>query len=285
MPRAMRVLDLSDPRHAFASELRKLRDGAVRRPVGRDTRETDKSKQDEPLSVDELCIRYKVSRASIYTALSGTRIPSRRTLLAMVRAWAPRGDEDISEWMTRRLQAEQGSTSAEDASKSTQPAGLPDGESEAAPARQRGDAPLPISKDPDQQSKAEHEQHASIDLDSLPELSRLRLGTLLQSVRKRRGIPTKGVAYHCNVSYSMASAVLRGFSSPSPDLLERMLDSVSATQEERVEARRLLTQSKTAEQVYSRFSDLRNEEMIQSYLVGPRNKFWYHPNTWLNDSR
>jgi hypothetical protein len=79
------------PLAQFATELRRLRDHAA-----------------TPMSPDQAATQKRVttSRASIYAALAGTRLPSRQTLYAIVKAWAPGGLDDLPQWNERRSQIE-----------------------------------------------------------------------------------------------------------------------------------------------------------------------------------
>ncbi len=277
MPQHMRILDDSDPLHVFAADLRCLRDGAVRRPIDRNSPEADKNRVNEPLSIDEVCYRHQISRASIYAALAGTRLPSRRTLLAMVRAWAPSGEAEISEWMARRLGAEAESKRRADKSS---PPGSSDPQSVDNSDRQSqylgsttSQWHLPTS-DGQRTQKSDRSLDGSataVDPDDVPELAQLRLATMLQQLRKRGMLPPKAVAMNSKSSYSTISAVLRGSSLPSSDLLERILQVVRASKEDAAEARRLLVLAKSIEQVYYLYSELRNEEMIEAYVNGDRN--------------
>lgn len=267
MPRRPRILDTSNPIHAFALELRQLRDRVVHRPIGR---HGDEGKQHLPLTVDELSARYDVSRASIYSALSGQRLPSRATLLAIVRAWAPNPEEDLAYWMTRRSEVEASFVSQGHAQAGPAPVaprdGLPD-QNHRTPSRTRGQAP---------------ERRAGGKAEDYPELALLRLGSLLQRSRKQQGLNVKQVAYACGCSYSTVSAVLRGFSAPSDSLLSKMLDVLHISEDEAALSRRLLEASRDAEQVYLRYAETRNDEMIEQYLIEGQHddRFWRHPDTW-----
>lgn len=94
MPARTRPLKATDgPLARFALELRRLRDHA---PADRLT------------SVDKLVHdrSHRVSRAAIYSALSGRTLPSRETLKIMVLTWSPAGAVDLAAWNERRSQCE-----------------------------------------------------------------------------------------------------------------------------------------------------------------------------------
>lgn len=96
MPAHRRNLKAADGLLAqFALALRRLRDQA---PEGR------------AASVDQIVKQSgrRVSRAAIFSALSGRTLPSRETLAVIVSAWSPGGAEDIAEWNLLRSKYEQG---------------------------------------------------------------------------------------------------------------------------------------------------------------------------------
>ncbi|WP_405007816.1 hypothetical protein OHV13_30480 [Kitasatospora purpeofusca] len=70
----------------FASALRNLRDGAPASAA----------------SIESLVVDHKVAASTIYAALNGKRLPSRKTLAKIVSAWG--GIE--AEWMKLRTEAE-----------------------------------------------------------------------------------------------------------------------------------------------------------------------------------
>lgn len=83
MPRRPRALDRNDsPLSAFALDLRALRDSA-----GADAK-----------SVATIAKEAGIHRASVFAALSGTRVPSRHVLSAIVRSW----NGDAAEWLAKR---------------------------------------------------------------------------------------------------------------------------------------------------------------------------------------
>lgn len=98
MPNRPRVLDLTNPLEQFANELRRLQREAMGRAQSPD--DVDK------LQVEKIAGPQTASRATIYAALSGRRLPSPRTLLVMVMAWDPRGTEAFEAWLTFRNDVE-----------------------------------------------------------------------------------------------------------------------------------------------------------------------------------
>ena len=94
MPARTRPLSTADgPLARFALKLRQLRDRA---PAGRTTSVTKVVAESGKI----------VSRAAIYSALSGKTLPSRETLAVMVRAWASAGDAELQVWTERRSKCE-----------------------------------------------------------------------------------------------------------------------------------------------------------------------------------
>jgi hypothetical protein len=94
MPAHPRPLAATDgPLARFALELRRLRDQAP---------------ADRPTSIDKVVreANNRVTRAAIYSALSGRTLPSRGTLTVMVSAWSPIGVADLGIWNERRSQCE-----------------------------------------------------------------------------------------------------------------------------------------------------------------------------------
>jgi len=94
MPARLAPLSSADgPVARFALELRALRNNA---PAGR------------PTSVDELVRKFgqDVSRASIFAALRGKTLPSRRTVAAIVTMWAPDKEHAVPYWVSRRAECE-----------------------------------------------------------------------------------------------------------------------------------------------------------------------------------
>lgn len=106
MPRRRRRLDEANPVHALALQLQQLRDSAATRPFDSRFDVLDRPKRDVPLTVREVAARYGSSPASIYAALSGTRLPSATTLRAIVRGWASVGDDELGTWFLRLRSAE-----------------------------------------------------------------------------------------------------------------------------------------------------------------------------------
>jgi transcriptional regulator with XRE-family HTH domain len=205
----------------------------------------------------------------------------------MVRAWAPSGEGEISKWMIRRIQideqAQRGSSGSSISELLDEP--LPSEANALTTVHGALDEQvLNVSKSAAGTvavSNLTDEHKSRKDPSEFPELARLRLGTLLQQLRKRAGLNVKSVGYDSGCSYSTISSVLRGFSSPSANLLETILKVVRASEEEAENARRLLAEAKTTEQVYDRFSEFRNEEMIERYIShGQGDRMWLHPSKW-----
>ncbi|MGW2651612.1 hypothetical protein ACWC2T_43770 [Streptomyces sp. NPDC001393] len=96
MPRVQRALDTSRAEHSFAAKLRELHDRGLAR--------TDVSPDD--LEINRIASRCGIGRATIYAALSGARLPSRRTLRSLVLAWDPRGVTALPEWLERLRDAQ-----------------------------------------------------------------------------------------------------------------------------------------------------------------------------------
>ncbi|MGA5711180.1 helix-turn-helix domain-containing protein [Streptomyces cellulosae] len=101
MPNRRRPIDASTPLGDFALSLLDLQRKALAR--------AGSSERARAISVDKIAAPdglWKTSRASIYAALNGTRLPSPDTLCAMVSAW----DEDSAEarrrWLRRRSDVE-----------------------------------------------------------------------------------------------------------------------------------------------------------------------------------
>lgn len=69
MPRQLPPLDPQIPVHTLAARLRRLRDGATRRPYDPRDASASPGKRTMPLRVDEVSTRFGVSRASVYAAL------------------------------------------------------------------------------------------------------------------------------------------------------------------------------------------------------------------------
>jgi transcriptional regulator with XRE-family HTH domain/predicted DNA-binding transcriptional regulator AlpA len=209
-----------------------MRDSATRRPSTTHSSEPNSSKSQEPLTVDEVSSRYAVSRSSLFSALSGTRLPSRRTLVAMVRGWDPRGEEAVSEWMERRRVVDEGL--AIDVYK----------------PEQRRIVAKDLARPP-----AAESMRTDPDMCSDPRLARLRLGQMLTGLAKKRGIITKALAYDCSISYSTASGILRGATRPSDETLARILGRLNASREEHEKASSLLKESRTVRQFDVSVSD------------------------------
>lgn len=178
MPARSKQLSPSDgPLARFALELRRLRNRA---PEGR------------PTSVDKVVAETgkRVSRAAIYSALSGKTLPSRETLAVMVTAWSPGGANDISEWNERRSNYEHALAASTLASIAT--AELLD------------------------VTRAE------------PGLDARVFGTEMRRLRQEAGLSLGEVARRTNYSKGQISKVENGHSRPSMGLA-RMLDNVLST--------------------------------------------------------
>jgi predicted DNA-binding transcriptional regulator AlpA len=96
MPRAQRELNTFEVTQAFARKLRKLHDSGLAR--------TDVKFAE--LEIDRIASREGIGRSTIYAALSGTRLPSRRTLRALVLAWDPQGRKVLPDWFERLREAQ-----------------------------------------------------------------------------------------------------------------------------------------------------------------------------------
>ncbi|MFJ2812169.1 helix-turn-helix domain-containing protein [Streptomyces sp. NPDC087294] len=83
--RRPKPLDLNHPLHAFAHQLRLLRDQAG-----------------TPGSERETCERAEIGRSTYYSYLNGENLPSRESLERVVKAWGG----DIEVWLERRRQVE-----------------------------------------------------------------------------------------------------------------------------------------------------------------------------------
>lgn len=83
--RRPKPLDLNHPLHAFAHELRLLRDQAG-----------------APGSERETCERAQIGRSTYYSYLNGENLPSRESLERVIKAWGG----DIEVWLERRRQVE-----------------------------------------------------------------------------------------------------------------------------------------------------------------------------------
>ncbi|MFE5241576.1 MULTISPECIES: helix-turn-helix transcriptional regulator [unclassified Streptomyces] len=81
-------------------QLRELQEGAIARAEG--------SQGAREISIDRVATgRWATSRTAIYSALSGTRLPSVNTLCAAVSAWHPLGEKGIPEWLKLRRDVEE----------------------------------------------------------------------------------------------------------------------------------------------------------------------------------
>jgi transcriptional regulator with XRE-family HTH domain len=223
MPRHMRRLDPSKAGEGFALELRRLRDSAVK---GKNFINLEQQLLAQPLSIDDAANKFGVSRSSIYAALSGKRLPSRPTLLAMVRAWDPRGEAAIDEWMDkRRLVDEAQVTDVANVTNVVNP--ITSVHSESA----RSDV-----------SDGSVRSHN-------PRFARYHLGRFLTDLRIERKWTVKSLAAGSNMAYSSISAILRGASTPSLSTLERLLHLLGASDTERRQARDLLDETRRVQQI------------------------------------
>jgi len=183
LPRRSRPLDPSaGPLAQFALELRGLRDHA---PAGRLT------------SIDRVADQpgQTTSKASIYAALAGQRLPSRETLTAMVQAWAPSGPRDLSQWMARRRFYEEKLHHLEPTEES-------DDDRRPMTASERGPAAV-------------------------------ALADWLTALREREGVTVRQLAKRTDMPASTVAAYLSGQSIPlAKDRLESLLHGLNANHEE-----------------------------------------------------
>lgn len=85
MGRRPKPLDLNHPLHAFANDLRLLRDQAGAAGSARET-----------------CEQAGIGRSTYYSYLKGENLPDRENLERVVKAW----DGDVGAWLERRRQVE-----------------------------------------------------------------------------------------------------------------------------------------------------------------------------------
>jgi DNA-binding transcriptional regulator YiaG len=181
MPAHHRPLKATDgPLARFALALRRLRDQA---PEGRFT------------SVDQVVKQSgrRVGRATIFSALNGTTLPSRDTLAVIVVAWSPGGAQDLAEWNDRRSKCEE-----ELASQHTS-------RTESAKA-------LPTT--------GTHQPSNPSDLRDF--------GPILRQLRMEAGISLGETARRINYSKGQLSKVENGLKRPTL-LMARLLDNVLDT--------------------------------------------------------
>ncbi|MFF8575543.1 helix-turn-helix domain-containing protein [Streptomyces sp. NPDC015408] len=195
MPNRPRVLDLTHPLGQFANELRRLQREAMGRAQSPD--DVDK------LQVEKIAGPQTASRATIYAALSGRRLPSPRTLLVMVMAWDPRGTEAFEAWLTFRNDVE------------TFVSSTPTAEEKAA----RGDTvssrnlPVPRASQPPQGPVAE-------------------LSRALRELRDNAGRPKFWeISRQAGVSEATVSRALRGDRMPSRETIQAIASALHADQE------------------------------------------------------
>jgi DNA-binding phage protein len=102
MPNRRRPIDASTPLGGFALSLLDLQRKALARAGSSD--------RARAISVDKIAAPdglWKTSRASIYAALNGTRLPSPDTLCAMVTAWDEDSAEARGRWLRLRSDVEE----------------------------------------------------------------------------------------------------------------------------------------------------------------------------------
>lgn len=203
MPNRSRVLDPNHPLDQFAQRLRRLQRTAMAR--AHSIADLDKIK------IDKVADTYNVSRATIYATLSGRRLASPQTLLALVLAWDPRG-EAYEEWLELR--------SATERALALLTHGLPPASSNESPDQARSQPRLD-----------ERKEFASV-------MKRLRVmagsPTLRQISRKTDH----------TVSASAISTYLTGRSLPSLENLEAILAAIDADQSDHKEAYTLWSQAR-----------------------------------------
>jgi transcriptional regulator with XRE-family HTH domain len=206
MPRRSRTIDQeSGPLALFALDLRKLRDQAPAH---------------QQLSVDRVAdlAGGKTSRASIFAALAGKRLPSRETLAAMVAAWAPDGERQLAGWMERRSLCE---ALLSDQTASQAFLGAP-------PKSFREHVTNDSRKGGDSVKAGEIN---ATDYTSL--WANEALSTWLSALRQREGITIRELAKRARMPVSSTGAYLTGASFPGKrEVLERILEALNANDQE-----------------------------------------------------
>ena len=147
MPNRARVLDLDHPLGQFADRLRRLQ----REAIARASCVEDVTR----LQVEKVAHESSIGKATIYAALSGRRLASPQTVVALVHAWDLRGARGLSEWLDLRNEIESQlaqlasvqppeANASGGATQSEENSAASSGESVAAPAKRsgrRGDDP------------------------------------------------------------------------------------------------------------------------------------------------
>jgi transcriptional regulator with XRE-family HTH domain len=209
----MRVLDLDQPLDRFANELRELQRSALARG------ETPEARHE--LDIDQLAGRHRSSRATIYAALSGRRLPSTHTLLILVAAWTD-GDKDAraaaqQEWLTKRAEVERKLALS-------------------VPARRAAVRPQPAAA----VEEAERERREAERV-----RAREMLGAALRELIRGHGAPPyraiswQARAHGYEVSAQRISDITRGKGFPRRDTLDAILHGLRLTPAERNEMLRL----------------------------------------------
>ncbi|TWF92327.1 helix-turn-helix transcriptional regulator [Streptomyces brevispora] len=197
MPNRRRSIDASTPLGGFALKLLDLKRKALA--------QAGSSSRARAISIDKIAAPdglWKTSRASIYAALNGTRLPSTDTLCAMVTAW----DEDSAEARGRWLRLR---SDVEDALMGTEPASSP-GNVDAAMEK-----PLPGPQD--QLGEAEFTGSSKV----VPDVaSHIELKQMLRDALERSGLTKSQVAARTELGRTTVSQAFNTEgSSPSANTL------------------------------------------------------------------
>ncbi len=186
MPNRRRSIDASTPLGGFALKLLDLKRKALA--------QAGSSSRARAISIDKIAAPdglWKTSRASIYAALNGTRLPSTDTLCAMVTAW----DEDSAEARGRWLRLR---SDVEDALMGTEPASSP-GNVDAAMEK-----PLPGPQD--QLGEAEFTGSSKV----VPDVaSHIELKQMLRDALERSGLTKSQVAARTELGRTTVSQCIQ----------------------------------------------------------------------------